>query len=207
MINWPSRITVRSDRKVHAGRSSELLATQFRSPADAPVGVSHTKTPNGFTAKMPVAEYAIGVIFLMITLALMGLIAIPIQLYSDAVGSAIMIVCGLIIGLVASYFFFGEIELSIAGNELRYKRGLFGIGHVVRIPWKMIKRLSVTREVQSYDWDTESTFIAKPPKIRVETANRRWEFGGYLPAATRQYFRYLIEQHFQEWKNAVQHRK
>ncbi len=47
------------------------------------------------------------------------------------------------------------------------------------------------------DWDQVRKTVL--PKIRLESNEGRWEFGGWLPDDHRRYFRDLIQFEYRQW--------
>jgi hypothetical protein len=174
----------------------------IQSPAGLDVSVQHGMLTAIGTNK----EYAIatvgGFIFLVV-LALTGnfwLSGPPLVL---AIPMALLLSLALL-GII--YLVSGKYAIRIGPKGFEFRLSFLGISWKRGLAWTNIRKLSMTRSKTmvspSYvpDWDQVSKTVL--PKIRLETNEGRWEFGGWLPDDHRRYFRDLIQFGYKAWVKA-----
>ncbi len=179
-------------------------AFEFNSPEDTPKRVKLQKTEGGFVVTAPLANVPIGTLFGIVGVACIVLILsanaqekipttwVPVM-SSIAAG---MFICG-------AAFSFSKAVLTLDGEWIRFQRKFIGIILGKRISMTNLKRLSITREqvmVGISGEESERPSTIRRPQIRIETTDDNWEFGKNLKDAHQQYFRYLIEYHYRQWK-------
>lgn len=128
--------------------------------------------------------------------------------FSQDVGAVIPIGVGTVgLGLLLwlLYLLIGRYGIQVTDDGFRFQRSFLGIKWSRGVAWPKLKRLSlvrakhlVSRPMNSLDEEQRTRDV--PPKIRIETHDSRWEFGGWLPDAHRMYFRNLIEWGFRRWQ-------
>ena len=177
-------------------------AIRFNGPEDAPVGVKFQKLADGYAAEAPLRDVATGLV--MILAGLGSTILMLSTIANEDISPIFIPIMGGLAGLfflVSTLYLFPRAKLSLDGEWLTYKVSLFGIRRTKRISLTQLKRLFLTKEqimIGSIGYPIER--VRRFPKIGIETADRRWEFGKNLKDAHQQYFRVLIEYHYRQWK-------
>jgi hypothetical protein len=186
----------------HVSGIPKRKAMHFNGPDDAPLGVKFHKLADGYTAEAPLRDVGTGMVVFLAgfgsTILMLSSIA------NENISPVFIPIMGSLAALfflVSTLYFFPRAKLSLDGEWLTYKVSLFGIRRTKRISLTQLKRLSLTKEqnmIGSIGFPIDRT--RRFPQIRIETADRRWEFGKKLKDAHQQYFRYLIEYHYRQWK-------
>lgn len=187
----------------HVSGIPKRKAIHFNGPEDVPVGVKFQKLTDGYAAEAPLRDMATG---LVVCLGGFGSTILMLSAIGNQNISSIFIpIMGSLAAmffLVSTLYFFPRAKLSLDGEWLTYKVSLFGIRRTKRISLTQLKRPFITKEqnmIGSIGFPIQR--VRKFPKIGIETADRRWEFGKNLKDAHQQYFRYLIEYHYRQWKS------
>lgn len=175
-------------------------------PQQKPEGLWLRQIEGGFVATGKYREYGIvavmGVIVVLVTLltAKYWVRGLPL-----ALGIPLPVIL-LIVLLNMAYLVSATYSIAIDSKGFEYRRSFLGITWRKGLPWGKIRKLSVTRLKimrASDDYpDIEPRSKMIPPKIRIETSEKRWEFAGWIPDPHKLYFRDLIQYGYEAWVKA-----
>ena len=175
-------------------------------PRLTPSGLSLESKDGGFIAIGQNREYGI-VVVMGVILALILLLTARFWIEGMPVVLKVPFSAFVLIVLLnMAYLVSATYSIAINAKGFEFRRSFLGITWRRSLAWEKVHKLSVTRLKTlrgSDDYpDMEPRSRVIPPKIRIETPEKRWEFGGWLPDAHLLYFRDLIQYGYEAWVKA-----